>query len=263
MARFRAAASDLIDKAGAYGVPHKGRSLDDVWGDVAEREAIHGEAGPDPHAAEFDRLGAGPSKRPPFDAAAAGRLADATAATRARSATFGQPPVSTVTARAGTANQFRLPDGRVAGRFFHPGPTGYSDMQALLRATPEAAPVINDHAASTLRRAAMNADGTLDPAKFARWQAQHADAIRVLPAGLRGLFVDAASASKAVADAATSRADVLTAALSGALGKILGAQNPHEVVQTIGREPDCRDRLTAERDRRSTVTAPPFLSFRS
>jgi hypothetical protein len=236
VASYRQARDGLLQKAEAYGVPYEGRDLNDVWGDVAEREAIQGEGGGavDPYGAEFDRLSGPRPTIPTFDQAAGQRLAAATAVTKQRAATFGQPPISSVTARAGSATQFRLPDGRVAGRFFHPGPTGYGDMQALLRASPESAPVIQDYAASTLRRAAMNEDGTLDPAKFARWQAQHANAIRALPPEQQGRFADAASASQAVADAAVNRAAQLKAGQAGAVGKLIGAQSPEEVVGRVG-----------------------------
>ena len=237
LADYRTALQHLHGKAAAYGIDPTEHTPESLWYQVGDREArrppMLGDAAND-YGAEFDRLSAPSPKIPTFDSAGAARLADATAATRQRAATFGQQPISSVTAKAGDATQYRLADGRVPGRFFHPGPSGFTDMQPLLSATPQAAPAITDYAASTLRRAAMNDDGTIDPGKFARWQAQHADALRALPREAQTRFANAASASQAVRDAAVNRAAQLKAAQTGAIGKMMGAQSREEVVSRIG-----------------------------
>jgi hypothetical protein len=107
-------------------------------------------------------------------------------------------------------------------------------VQALLNASPAAAPVIEDYAASTLRRAAMNPDGTLDPGRYTKWAKDHSDALRALSPSAQSRFANAASATQAVADAAIARTQALKAAQSGAVGRILGAQSPEEVTGRIG-----------------------------
>lgn len=236
LADYRRARSGLLARSDEVGVDASGRPLDDVWGDVAEREAIQGGAPatasnePD-YGAEFDRLAA---DHPTFDAAATQRLKAANSFSADYSRTYGAGPVADAIATRGYAGDWRLRDGLVPGKFFHPGPTGFQDMQSLLKASPEAAPIIQDYAASTLRRAAMNQDGTLDAGKFSQWKKQHEDAIKALPPEQIAKFSDAASASKAVADAAVQRAQTLKAAQGGAIGKIMGAQGPEEVTRRIG-----------------------------
>lgn len=172
----------------------------------------------------------------PLDAETTGRIQTANAAYKDYKGRFGQAPVSNVTASAGNVDQFRLPDGSVPSKFFTPGATGYGNMQRLYAAVGQdaAGPIITDYAASTLRKEAMNPDGTIDPAKFARWQAKYGDALRAVPDDARAGFQDAATASQTVADAMIARADALKAAQQGAVGKTMGAQTPDAVTNQIG-----------------------------
>lgn len=171
---------------------------------------------------------------PTFDAAAKGRLDEATQAYKAERRTFGLQPVSSVTAKAGASDIYRLPDGQVPGKFFHPGPAGYEHMQAAIKTSPDALPILEDHAASTLRRAAMRDDGTLDPAKFARWQASHQDALRAFPPETQARFADAAQASQAVAEASAGRAEAIKAARTGAAARLMGLTEPQDITRTVG-----------------------------
>jgi hypothetical protein len=175
--------------------------------------------------------GAGPT----FDAAAGQRLAEATEATKQRARTFGLNPVAPVTATQGAQGVFKLPDGRVPEKFFHPGPAGFTDMRALLGAGgQQVLPVIEDYAASSLRRAAMRDDGTIDPTRFSRWRQSHQDALRALPAETQARFADAAQAGQAVAEAAANRAAALKAAQGGAIGKVMGLSEPEDVTRAVG-----------------------------
>jgi hypothetical protein len=173
---------------------------------------------------------------PTFDAAGAERLAAATAATRDRARTFGQNPVGPVLAKAGASDLYKLQEARVPQRFFHPGPTGFNDMQALYRSVGQdrAVPIIQDYAASSLRRAAMRDDGTLDPRKYAAWKASHADALRALPDDIQKTFATAADASRAVTDATRLREITLKDAQKGAIGRIMGATNSDDVTRIVG-----------------------------
>lgn len=185
-----------------------------------------------PPAAPDSRAAAGPT----FDEAAAERLKTATAATAQRARTFGMNPVSPVTAKAGAHDLFKLPEGKVPEKFFHPGPTGFTDMQALFKATGEskALPLITDYAAASLRRAAMRPDGTLDPVKYHQWAAKHVDALRALPEDVRQRFSTIADASRTATAAAAARALTLKGFQDGAIGKVLGVQDHDSVVRLIG-----------------------------
>ena len=107
----------------------------------------------------------------PFDQAAKERLADATAATRERVATYGKPsgPVGQVLRPAGERGQYQVPTSAVGKKIFTAGPGGFENVQAFRRATsdPEAFNTLQDHVASQLVQKAGRADGTLDPAKTA------------------------------------------------------------------------------------------------
>ena len=177
-----------------------------------------------------------PAEHPTFDPAAAERLAAATEATKERARLFGLGSTSSVLRKAGASDLYRLPEGRVPEKFFHSGPTGYSDMQALYSAVghEKAVPIVADYAASSLRKAAGRPDGTLDPAKFAAWRSRHADALRALPEEVRDKFSGAVKAAKAMDDAAKARVQTLKAAQTGAIGKIMGLTDPASVRETVG-----------------------------
>lgn len=173
---------------------------------------------------------------PTFDEAAAQRLAEATAATRERAKTFGMAPVSPVTAKAGPSDIYRLAEARTPEKFFHPGADAFAHMQALYAAVGKEAGtrLMGEYAAMSLRRAAMREDGTLDPARFARWVRAHDDALRALPPDIKATFSDAASAAREVAQATAQRAQGLKAAQAGALGRLIGRTEPEDVTRTVG-----------------------------
>jgi hypothetical protein len=213
--------------------------------------------------------------QPTFDAGAADRLAAATAATKARAQVYRQQPVASLIAKNGGADQFRLTNGAVPSKVFHPGPKGFDDVSAYLKAAGDgAAPTIREYAASTLRRDALTADGTIDPARFNRWQARHIDALRALPPEARAQFSDAVSAGQAVGDAAVARTQALreaqadaanaamqaaakrTAALkaasSGPAGKIMTRTEPQDVTRAVA---TVLGSSTSVADMRSLATA--------
>lgn len=179
--------------------------------------------------------GLGAPSVPTFDADAALRLKVATAATREQRGTFGRGPVGQVLARAGMQDIFKLPEARVPEKFFHPGPTGFSDAQSLVKAIGEtkAMPLLTDYAASSLRKAAQREDGTIDPTKFARWSAAHADSLRALPADVRGQFASAAKATTALEEASAARQAALKEANAGALGRLMGATTSEDATRHI------------------------------
>jgi hypothetical protein len=174
----------------------------------------------------------GVSSAPTFDEAAAGRLNAANAAHAERKGTFGVDPVRSVLATNGVKGDFRLPDGQVPGKFFHPGPAGFEHVQSALKASPDALPVLQDYAAMSLKRAAMRDDGTIDPAKFQRWTAAHQDALRALPADTQTRFADAAQAGQAVSDAVGARTAAIKAAQSQAASDVATAVAARKAAMT-------------------------------
>lgn len=171
----------------------------------------------------------------PIDEEDAARLAEATAATKARAGTFNQGPIKQTLAKAGMQDVYKLPEARVPEKFFHTGPTSASDIQNLRQTVGDQAalPILQDYAASSLRRAAENPDGTLDPRKVAAWQQKYAGPLRAFP-DLNARFSTAADASDAIADAAASRREAIADRNSSALGKVMNAQTGDDVTKTVG-----------------------------
>jgi hypothetical protein len=120
-------------------------------------------------------------------------------------------------------------------QFFHSGPSGFEGVHQLrsLIGDQEATPILNDYAASQVRKAAARADGVLDPAKFDRWQRTHADALRALP-GLSDRFATAAKATEAIEHAATARRQAVEAYQDGAIGRLLGHTEPSDISREVG-----------------------------
>ena len=177
-----------------------------------------------------------PGNAPTFDAAAAQRLAAATAATKERAATYGNGPVGQILRQAGGANLYRVADAGVPEKLFPAGPSGFQTAQALAKAVgpDKAGALLTDAAAASLRRAAMTEDGILDPRRLMLWQAKYADAIRGLPDSVREQFTNARNAGQAVAEATLARAEAMKAMQAGKVGQILGVTTPQEVTNIIG-----------------------------
>jgi hypothetical protein len=199
-----------------------------------------------------------PGGQPTIDEGAVARLAEATNEYAAHKAVFGQPPVKTALAKAGSSILFRLPDGSVPEAFFKPGPNGYGAMQALFRAAgvENALPIITDYAAASLKKAAMGPNGTIDPVRYQAWVTKYGDALRALPTDVRARFAGAADAAKAagakaadvaaankvaaksaeqaITAASAARAAALKTYQTGALGRVMGLTNAADVTRTIG-----------------------------
>jgi hypothetical protein len=120
-------------------------------------------------------------------------------------------------------------------QFFHSGPSGFEGVHQLrsLIGDQEATTILNDYAASQVRKAAARPDGILDPAKFDRWQRTHADALRGLP-GLSDRFATAAKATEAIEQAATARRQAVEAYQDGAIGRLLGHTEPSDISREVG-----------------------------
>jgi hypothetical protein len=93
--------------------------------------------------------------------------------------------------------------------------------------------VLGDHAAASLRQAAVKPDGTLDPVRFNAWRKAHAEALRAMPE-LAARFDDAATASKAIDDVAAIRREALDHYQRGVFGELAKANTPEDVTRIIG-----------------------------
>jgi hypothetical protein len=149
-----------------------------------------------------------PALVPNFDEAAAQRLRDAKSAHSELKATFDEGPVGAV-----LKDKFgrpTMPESAVPATAFIPGDKGLQTAQAFTKAFGEnegARSALVDQAAASLRKAALREDGTLDPAKYAVWAKNHAQALRAIP-DAADRFAQAARASDGMSQFAPFRPDL-------------------------------------------------------
>lgn len=182
-----------------------------------------------------------------FDAAAQARYAAARKATVDRNSGFdGAPGIKSLLQGGSTSGSFKVPDASVAASVIRTGPAGADHVAAYL-AKGGSAEALSDAAAFSLRRDAMRADGTLDPAKYAKWAKDRdsflsalpdardrfgaaADAQRAADAGSAGaaqaLKTAAAAAEQTINEASAARASQTKAMQASAIGKFLGDADP-------------------------------------
>lgn len=176
---------------------------------------------------------------PNYDAAAAARLKEASAATKARAETFDQGVIGGVLRTQGTAGNYRTMDAKLPGIIFAPGPAGKQVADAYFKAvgqTPQAMSDFVDAAALSLRKAAVK-DGMVDPGKLEAWKARHADALRAAPAAAKQ-FDNAATATKTYADLAAARRAAVDTFQAGAIGRVMGQGDPVKGIGAILARPD-------------------------
>ena len=132
---------------------------------------------------------------------------DADALTRAKDAfkqhvaTYRKGPVGAMLRSDGAADSYRMADSAVPASVFPSGPKGYEAVQAYRRAvgnSADASDMLHNYAASTLRKVALNDDGTLNPAGYARWRNQYGEAFRALPRDVQARFNSAGTAAQAL-----------------------------------------------------------------
>ncbi len=156
-----------------------------------------------------------PALTPNFTAADAAQLRTANAGYRENKETFARAPGvgSVLEDRLGGRGGFKLADSQVPAQLFSGGPKAAERVQAAVRAgiDPEH---LSQYVAFSLRRAAGRDDGTVDPTKFAQWQAQHREAFDVLTKAAPAVgkrFATAAGASREL-DALQAQRQALDAA---------------------------------------------------
>lgn len=175
--------------------------------------------------------------QPNFDRAAQERLNRATEATRQRADTFDGRQLGPMLARPADHASYNMESARVASRAFTPGAAGFERMQAVRRAlgpnSRKAMAAIESYAIDSMRKAAMGDDGVLDAAKVDRWRRAHSDALRAFPE-LDIRIQDAASASETAAQFATARKAAVDDAQRGAIGRLIGVEDPQDVSRIVG-----------------------------
>lgn len=183
-----------------------------------------------------------------------GQLNTAAAGYRDLKNDFGAKPVANAVAtQGGPSTVYSTPDGKVPSLYFQPGPAAADNIAALLKVNPTAAPMLSDYAAQTLRtERVMDADGVVDPKKFAAWRAKYANALSALPPDAQARFADVGSAGQAVADAQAAREAAMSAYNQGVTAHLLGVQDPDGVSKVVG---GVFNRPTSTQDMRSLVQA--------
>jgi hypothetical protein len=170
-----------------------------------------------------------------FDAAAASRYRSANANYADYAQTYKNAPgVGDVLRTGDRPGAFKMGASQVPANLFKSGPGAAERIQAFQRAAagnPSLIQDLQDYAAFSLRRAAEDEDGTLNPAKAERWLSSHAEALSAFP-DLRARMSDAVSARQAMDVAAARQFDARKAFESDAVKRVIGSDNP---AATIGR----------------------------
>jgi len=177
-----------------------------------------------------------PKLTPNFTPEAAGRYRAANAGHATRVQTFEEAPgVGQVLATGKRAGEYKLGDSQVAATIFNSGKGAAERIQALLRASggnPDAVNAIKDYAAFSFRRAAEEADGTINQKKATAWLDDHAEAMTAFP-DLAAKFRNAVSARQALDDIAATHKAAVDAFQKSAASKFLGDADPVRTVGTI------------------------------
>lgn len=130
-------------------------------------------------------------------------------------------------------------DADVGGKVFRSGPGGYESVTNFVRAMggDRARTILEDYATNRLRDFAEvksgDLAGTLDPKKVEMWRARHKEALRALPE-VDAKLADPVAASEAIATLAQARKEALDGYQSGVVGRLIGVDDPQDVVKTVG-----------------------------
>jgi hypothetical protein len=170
-----------------------------------------------------------------IDADAVARLAAARAATRNRATTFDNRTLAPILARPTKTGPYDIGAAAVPGHLFYAGPQSGDAIRAYQAAVgpQKALGLLEPYAIDRLRRAAMEPDGTLNPSKAASWVRSHADALRAFPA-LANRIRDALDASTNARNVAKAGQQAVSDAQQGALGRIMGMQDPADIARAVG-----------------------------
>ena len=176
-----------------------------------------------------------PELTPNFTPEAEARYRTANAAHAERAQTFENAPgVGQVLASGQRKGEWKLGDSQVAATIFNAGKGAAERIQAFLKAGGDNASLVSDlkdYAAFDLRRAAEDADGTLNPAKAEKWLKSHSEALSAFPE-TQAAFRTAAAARTTMDEAAARHLAERQAFEKSAAAKFLGDADP---TATVGR----------------------------
>ena len=131
---------------------------------------------------------------PALDQDALDALTAAKEGTKYHVATFRKGPVGKILRNDDTSGNYKVADAAVPDAIFPKGPLGSQAVTAYKKAVGDdatATGALHNYAAATLRKAALNDDGTLNPQKYAAWRQAYNPAIRALPQSVQDSFATA------------------------------------------------------------------------
>jgi len=146
-----------------------------------------------------------------------------------------------------------LPD-----KYFAKGDAGFQSVNDLrdLIGKDRADTILSGYAAGSMRKAALDDKGNIDPKKLAIWRKQHAGALRAMP-GLSASLDDAGAASTHLENVARIRKEELDSYQKSTAGKLLGLTDPGDITKTIGGMFGRRDSVRLMRDMAAQVRGDP------
>jgi hypothetical protein len=185
-----------------------------------------------------------------FDQAAADRYAAARNATRENKQTFRTGRVGDVLQGGQQGAAYRVVDADLARRFFSGQPREASDVAAYIAAVggrPEALDAARNFLVSDLReKGIIQADGTLKPEPFARWQAQRGRSIDLFPE-LKPQFAKLADAQRILDETVATHEQAVKAFQTGVAKDFLKGDDPLVAVRKAfgtGNPPETFAQLT-------------------
>lgn len=149
-----------------------------------------------------------PSETRPLTPDELSRYKTARQATVERKDTYRQGPVGKVLAPGENAG-FRVSEANVGSKLWRAGPEGAEAIKAYVKAGGDPA-ILQGHAVASLREAGIiQPDGTVDAARFGRWQTRYQSAIDELPGGLANKFATAQKAQQTLDDTMAAHAQAV------------------------------------------------------
>lgn len=176
---------------------------------------------------------------PNFDDAAAQRLRSAKESHQRLAETYRNKTVGPVLKTQGGADNYAVAQSAVPGRAVVKGDRGYDTAKSFLdagRNSPEVVTAMQDRVLDPVRRS-LNADGTVNPTKFANWKRDYAGALRALDEvdpGFSGRFDNAAKATDVLMRAGAKAEEQIAAAQKSEAAKFIKASTPSEVENMLG-----------------------------
>jgi hypothetical protein len=259
--RFQAYADSHLAQSEASPVARGGNSPPAVSGEASIPNPPQGGANGKPLSRPADGGGDPGVSSEKFqsnlDKAALDRLKTARAATKERVETFDNKTLAPIRKRPATTSPYDMPASAVPQKIFYPRPASREAIAQLRKAVgdTEALSTLEPYAIGKLHRVALEGDGTLNASKAEAWLRSHHDALEAFPE-LADRVRAAAESSKALTEAQANAKRSVTAAeraakdktaeaertakakkdeeRSGAIGKIVEADDPEEVVRKVG-----------------------------